>query len=128
MNPHKSKAGLARIWRALGYSRRGLRDAWRHEHAFRQELTLVVLLVPVIVFVPVSLLERAALAATLLLVLIVELLNSAIEAVVDRVSLDAHELSGRAKDMGSAAVLLSLALAAITWFAVLFPLVGPLLR
>jgi len=127
MNPHKSKAGLARIWRALGYSRRGLRDAWRHEHAFRQELTLVVLLVPVVVFVPVSLLERAALAGTLLLVLIVELLNSAIEAVVDRVSLDAHELSGRAKDMGSAAVLLSLVLAGITWFAVLSPLVGPLL-
>ncbi|ODS96693.1 MAG: diacylglycerol kinase [Lautropia sp. SCN 69-89] len=121
MNPHKSKAGMARIWRALLYSRRGLRDAWRHEHAFRQELIMVLCLAPVIVLVPVSLVERAAMAATLLLVLIVELLNSAIEAVVDRVSLDHHELSGRAKDMGSAAVLLALVLAGLTWAAILFP-------
>jgi len=127
VNPHKSKAGLARIWRALLYSRKGLRDAWRHEHAFRQELILVLVLAPVIVIAPVSLLERAALAASLLLVLIVELLNSAIEAVVDRVSLDPHELSGRAKDMGSAAVMLSLVLAGVTWFAVLFPVVRSLL-
>jgi len=121
MNPHKSKAGMTRIWRALHYSRRGLRDAWRHEHAFRQELILVLCLAPIIVLVPVSLAERAAMAATLLLVLIVELLNSAIEAVVDRVSLDHHELSGRAKDMGSAAVLLALVLAGLTWAAILFP-------
>lgn len=121
MNPHKSKPGMARIWRALLYSRRGLREAWRHEHAFRQELILVLCLAPVIVLVPVSLVERAAMAATLLLVLIVELLNSAIEAVVDRVSLDHHELSGRAKDMGSAAVLLALVLAGLTWAAILFP-------
>lgn len=127
MNPHKSKAGLARIWRALLYSRKGLRDAWRHEHAFRQELILVLCLAPVIIVVPVSLGERAAMAATLLLVLIVELLNSAIEAVVDRVSLDHHELSGRAKDMGSAAVLLALALAAVTWAAILFPLARSML-
>jgi len=128
MNPHKSKAGMARIWRALLYSRRGLRDAWRHEHAFRQELILVLCLAPVIVLVPVSLAERAAMAATLLLVLIVELLNSAIEAVVDRVSLDHHPLSGRAKDMGSAAVLLALLLAGLTWSAILFPVVRSLLR
>jgi len=121
MNPHKSKSGLARIWRALLYSRKGLRDAWRHEHAFRQELILVLCLAPVIVFTPVSLPERAALAASLLLVLIVELLNSAIEAVVDRVSLDEHELSGRAKDMGSAAVLFALVLAGVVWAAILFP-------
>jgi len=122
MNPHKSKAGMTRIWRALHYSRRGLRAAWRHEHAVRQELILVLCLAPIIVLVPVSLAERAAMAATLLLVLIVELLNSAIEAVVDRVSLDHHELSGRAKDMGSAAVLLALLLAGLTWAAILFPL------
>ncbi|HQY27704.1 MAG TPA: diacylglycerol kinase, partial [Burkholderiaceae bacterium] len=121
MNPHKSKAGLTRIWRAFFYSHRGLRDAWRHEHAFRQELALALALTPVIVLVPVSLPERAALAASLLLVLIVELLNSAIEAVVDRVSLEPHELSGRAKDMASAAVMLSLVLAGVTWVAVLFP-------
>lgn len=121
MNPHKSKSGLARIWRALLYSRRGLRDAWRYEHAFRQELVLVLCLAPVALFVPVSLAERAALAASLLLVLIVELLNSAIETVVDRVSLEVHELSGRAKDMGSAAVLLALVLAGLTWAAILFP-------
>jgi diacylglycerol kinase (ATP) len=127
MNPHKSKAGMARIWRALLYSRKGLRDAGRHEHAFRQELVLVLCLAPLIVIVPVSLLERAALAASLLVVLVVELLNSAIEAVVDRVSLDAHELSGRAKDMGSAAVLLSLVLAGVTWFAVLYPVVRSML-
>ena len=123
MNPHKSKAGLTRIWRAFFYSHRGLRDAWRHEHAFRQELALALALAPVIVLVPVSLPERAALAASLLLVLIVELLNSAIEAVVDRVSLEPHELSGRAKDMASAAVMLSLVLAGVTWVAGLFPVV-----
>lgn len=127
MNPHKSKPGMARIWRALLYSRRGLREAWRHEHAFRQELILVLCLAPVIVLVPVSLVERAAMAATLLLVLIVELLNSAIEAVVDRVSLDHHELSGRAKDMGSAAVMLALVLAGLTWAAILFPLARSML-
>ncbi|MCZ7560512.1 MAG: diacylglycerol kinase [Burkholderiaceae bacterium] len=127
MNPHKSKSGLARIWRALLYSRKGLRDAWRHEHAFRQELILVLCLAPVIVFAPVSLPERAALAASLLLVLIVELLNSAIEAVVDRVSLDEHELSGRAKDMGSAAVLFALVLAGVVWVAILFPVARALL-
>ena len=127
MNPHKSKAGLTRIWRAFFHSHRGLRDAWRHEHAFRQELMLVAVLAPVIVLVPVSLPERAALAASLLLVLIVELLNSAIEAVVDRVSLEPHELSGRAKDMASAAVMLSLVLAGVTWAAVLLPVVRSLL-
>jgi len=127
MNPHKSKAGLTRIWRAFFHSHRGLRDAWRHEHAFRQELMLVVVLAPLIVLVPVSLPERVALAGTLLLVLIVELLNSAIEAVVDRVSLEPHELSGRAKDMASAAVMLSLVLAGVTWAAVLFPVARALL-
>jgi diacylglycerol kinase (ATP) len=127
MNPHKSKAGLTRVWRAFFYSHRGLRDAWRHEHAFRQELALALALTPVIVLVPVSLPERAALAASLLLVLIVELLNSAIEAVVDRVSLEPHELSGRAKDMASAAVMLSLVLAGVTWVAVLFPAARALL-
>lgn len=119
MNPHKSKPGMARIWRALLYSRRGLREAWRHEHAFRQELILVLCLAPVIVLVPVSLVERAAMAATLLLVLIVELLNSAIETAVDRISLDEHPLSKRAKDIGSAAVFLSLVNVVAVWALVL---------
>ncbi|MCC7059188.1 MAG: diacylglycerol kinase [Burkholderiaceae bacterium] len=128
MNPHKSKSGLVRIWRAFFHSHRGLRDAWRHEQAFRQEVALALVLSPVIVLAPVSVRERAALAASLLLVLIVELLNSAIEAVVDRISLDRHELSGRAKDMASAAVLLSLVLAGLTWAAVLLPVLRTLLR
>lgn len=123
MNPHKSRAGVTRIWRAFFHSHRGLRDAWRHEHAFRQELLLALALSPVIVFAPVSLSGRAALVASLLLVLIVELLNSAIEAVVDRVSLESHELSGRAKDMASAAVMLSLVVAGVVWVAVLIPAV-----
>lgn len=85
-------------------------------------------LAPVIVLAPVSLIERAALVASLLLVLIVELLNSAIEAVVDRISLEEHELSGRAKDMGSAAVLLALVLAGLVWAMILLPTISRMLR
>lgn len=118
----KSKSGLKRISSALGYSIDGLRAAWRHEHAFRQELMVVLPGVVIALLMPVSRLEKLALVAVLVLVLVVELLNSAIEAVVDRVSLERHVLSKNAKDLGSAAVLLSCLLAAATWVVVLCPL------
>ncbi len=120
----KSKSGLKRISSALGYSVNGLCAAWRHEHAFRQELMVVVPGIVIALLLPVARLEKLALVAVLLLVLIVELLNSAIEAVVDRVSLERHALSKNAKDLGSAAVLLSCVLAVLTWVVVLFPLVS----
>ena len=96
-----------------------MKDAWRLEAAFRQEVLLLCVLLPVALLLPVSAVERVLLAGSLLLVLIVELLNSAIEAVVDRISLDRHELSGRAKDLGSAAVLFSLLLVLLTWSVIL---------
>ncbi len=120
----KSKSGLKRISSALGYSIDGLRAAWRHEHAFRQELMVVVPGIVIALLMPVSRLEKLAMVAVLLLVLIVELLNSAVEAVVDRVSLERHPLSKNAKDLGSAAVLLACLLAAATWIVVLLPLTG----
>ena len=120
----KSKSGLKRISSALGYSIDGLRAAWRHEHAFRQELVVVVPGIVIALLLPVSRLEKVALVAVLLLVLIVELLNSAVEAVVDRVSFERHPLSKNAKDLGSAAVLLACLLAAATWLVVLSPLMG----
>ena len=120
----KSKSGLKRISSALGYSIDGLRAAWRHEHAFRQELMVVLPGIAVALLLPVSRPEKLALVAVLLLVLIVELMNSAIEAVVDRVSLERHPLSKNAKDLGSAAVLLACVLAAATWMVVLSPLMG----
>ncbi len=120
----KSKSGLKRISAALGYSIDGLRAAWRHEHAFRQELMVVAPGIVLALLLPVSRLEKLALVAVLLLVLIVELLNSAVEAVVDRVSFERHPLSKNAKDLGSAAVLLACLLAAATWLVVLAPLMG----
>jgi diacylglycerol kinase (ATP) len=118
-SPFKSKTGLRRIVNATGYSLAGLRDAYEHEHAFRQECLLALVLVPVALFLPVSGLERALMIGAVLLVLIVELLNSAVEAAVDRVSLDRHELAKRAKDIGSAAVFLSLVNVAVVWGLIL---------
>ncbi len=118
----KSKSGLKRISSALGYSIDGLRAAWRYEHAFRQELMVAVPGIVIALLLPVSPLKQLTLVAVLLLVLIVELLNSAIEAVVDRVSLERHALSKNAKDLGSAAVLLACVLAVATWAVVLYPL------
>ncbi len=118
----KSKSGLRRVFAAFFYSLDGFRAAWRHEHAFRQELMIAVPGIIVALLLPVSRLEKLALIASLVLVLIVELLNSAIEAVVDRVSLDRHSLSKNAKDLGSAAVMLSVLLAAGTWGVLLWPL------
>jgi diacylglycerol kinase (ATP) len=123
---HKSKSGLQRIWRAMFYSAAGFRAALRHEHAFRQELLLCAVLMPSALWLPLVPIERAILIATLLLVLVVELLNSAIEAIVDRVSLDSHELSKRAKDLGSAAVFVSLAIVVATWILIAGPALATL--
>ena len=111
---------MRRVWNALHYSLDGLRAAYACEDAFRQESLLAALLIPLAFFLPVSGIGRAAMIASVILVLIVELLNSAIEAVVDRISLDRHHLSKRAKDVGSAAVLLSLLNVAVVWGCVLF--------
>ena len=116
------RSGLLRALFALEHSYRGLRITFRSESAFRQETALAVVLVPCALMLPVSLVERAMMIGSVLLVLLVELLNSAIEAVVDRISLERHELSGRAKDCGSAAVLISLIICALTWGAVVWPL------
>lgn len=116
----KSKSGLKRILSAFFYSIDGLKAAWQHEHAFRQELGLFVVGTLVALVLKVSAFEKLVLIAVLVLVLIVELINSAIEAVVDRISLERHPLSKNAKDFGSAAVLLACLLAAATWAVVLF--------
>jgi diacylglycerol kinase (ATP) len=114
-NPFKGKTGLKRLWNALHYSFAGLSAAFACEDAFRQETLLAALLIPLSFFLPVAWTGRALMIASVLLVLIVELLNSAIEAIVDRVSLDRHPLSKRAKDIGSAAVLLALLNVVAVW-------------
>lgn len=114
------KTGLSRIIAAGGYSMQGLKAAYRYEAAFRQECWLVAVLLPVALVWNVGVLAKALLIGSLLLILIVELLNSAVEAIVDRIGPEYHELSGRAKDVGSAAVLLTLLLAAITWSLILW--------
>ena len=118
----KSKSGVKRIYAAFFYSIQGFRTAWRSEHAFRQELMLVIPAAVVALLLPVSALKKVVLLAVLLLVLIVELINSAIEAVVDRISLEHHPLSKNAKDFGSAAVFLALALAAMAWAVIVLPI------
>ncbi|MBS0308911.1 MAG: diacylglycerol kinase [Proteobacteria bacterium] len=119
----KSKSGIKRIIGAIGYSIEGFKTAWKMEHAFRQELALMVIATVVALLLPVSALHKLLLIAVFVLVLVVELLNSAIEAVVDRVSLERNPLSKNAKDLGSAAVFLSLSLAAATWGVIVWPLV-----
>lgn len=118
VNPQKRRTGLSRVWHALGYSLQGLHAAWS-EKAFRQEVCLAAVLLPSAVWLGQSWLEVLALMATVVLVLVVELLNSAVEATVDRVGLEWHSLSKKAKDLGSAAVLLSLLLCAGAWVAAL---------
>lgn len=110
--------GIMRAVRAARFSAQGFAHAWRHESAFRQELTLAVLLTPLALWLGQTAIERVLLIACLLLVLIVELLNSAVEAAIDRVGDEHHELSGRAKDLGSAAVFLSLGLLLLVWSTV----------
>lgn len=118
-SPFKGKTGLQRVWNALHYSLAGLKAAFVCEDAFRQEALLAAVLIPLSFFLPVGGVGRALMIASVLLVLVVELLNSAIEAAVDRVSLDRHHLSKRAKDIGSAAVLLALINVALVWGCVL---------
>jgi len=118
-SPFKGKTGLQRLINAARYSLEGLAAAARHEDAFRQELMLAAALVPLGLWLGNGGVERALLAGSMLMVLVVELLNSAIEAAVDRVSLENHDLAKRAKDYGSAAVMLSLAMTAGVWLLVL---------
>jgi len=119
-SPHKGKTGLRRIWNALFYSFDGLKAAYRHEDAFRQEVWLAVILIPLALFLPASGTGKSLMIASVVVVLIVELLNSAAEATVDRVSLEHHRLAKRAKDIGSAAVLFSLINVVVVWLLVLF--------
>jgi diacylglycerol kinase (ATP) len=116
----KSKGGLGRIASAFRYSIDGFRHAWRHEHAFRQELMVALPAAVVALALRISAFEKLALIAVLGLVLLIELINAAIEAVVDRVSLERHPLSKAAKDLGSAAVALAIAMAAATWAVILY--------
>ncbi|WP_323018440.1 diacylglycerol kinase [Castellaniella sp.] len=120
-SPYKSTGGLIRIARAFGYSLQGLGAAWRHEAAFRQETLLAAVLIPLGLWLGDTAGERLLLAGALVLVLITELINSAIEALADAISTDHHPLLGRAKDIGSAAVLLTLLLAGAVWASVLIP-------
>ncbi|MCW2475346.1 MULTISPECIES: diacylglycerol kinase [unclassified Symbiopectobacterium] len=115
--------GVTRIIKATGYSLKGLKQAWQHEAAFRQELMLLVVAVLVACWLPVALLERLLLIGVVVVVVLMELVNSAIEAVVDRVGTEHHELSGRAKDIGSAAVFVALVFAGIVWVSILWPLI-----
>jgi diacylglycerol kinase (ATP) len=118
-NPHKGRTGLTRLLNATRYSLAGLTQAIRHEEAFRQELMLAAVMAPLGLWLGSNGVERALLVGSVLLVLIVELLNSALEATVDRVSLDEHPLAARAKDMGSAAVMVALVNAGVVWLLVL---------
>jgi diacylglycerol kinase (ATP) len=118
-SPYKGKTGLRRVWNAFGYSCAGLRAAYTCEDAFRQEALLAVLLVPLALWLPTSGVGHGLLVGSVLLVLIVELLNSAVEAAVDRVSLENHRLAKRAKDIGSAAVFIALANVVLMWTCVL---------
>lgn len=120
----KSKGGVKRIYAAFLYSMHGFRTAWKSEHAFRQELMLVVPGVVIALLLPLPPLQKLALIAVLILVLIVELINSAIEAVVDRISFERHPLSKNAKDFGSAAVFLAMSLAGATWAVIVLPLLA----
>lgn len=118
----KSKSGLKRVFCAFCYSIDGFRAAWKNEHAFRQELMLVIPGAIIALLLPISALEKLLLIGVLMLVLIVELINSSIEAIVDRISLERHPLSKNAKDLGSAAVFMAVALAVITWAVIVLPL------
>ena len=119
LSQFKSRSGLKRIYAAFFYSLEGLKNAYKYESAFRQELVLFICGFLVAVILPIAFFKKAILIAVLLLILIVELINSAIEAVVDRISLERHDLSKNAKDFGSAAVFLTFIVAAITWGVVL---------
>ncbi|WOD10391.1 diacylglycerol kinase [Pseudomonas sp. NyZ704] len=118
-NPYKGVTGIKRIWYALGYSFDGIKAAYRGEAAFRQLVWLAVILIPLALVLPVSYVGRALMVGSVLLSLIIELLNSAIEAAIDRISLERHPLSKASKDMGSAAQMLGLIMIAVVWSLVL---------
>jgi diacylglycerol kinase (ATP) len=122
-NPHKGNRGLVRAWHAAKNSWRGLVFAFKEESAFRQELSLFIVLSPIALVLPVSLFEKAVLISSLVLVMAVELLNSSVEAAIDRISFEHHDLSKRAKDFGSAAVMLALLISFILWVCICLPLV-----
>jgi diacylglycerol kinase (ATP) len=122
-NPHKGNKGFTRAWHAAKNSWCGLEYAFLEESAFRQELTLLTLFTPIALFLPIGYLEKALLISSLVMVLVVELLNSSVEAAIDRISFEHHDLSKRAKDFGSAAVMLTLMIAIFIWLAICIPLV-----
>ena len=124
-SPFKGKTGFTRILHAFLNTLAGLADAWRHESSFRQEVVLAAILIPIACWAPVATGERALLVAVVLLVIVVELLNSSVETAIDRISLDHHALSKRAKDIGSAAVFVALVLCIAVWAMILAPVVLP---
>jgi diacylglycerol kinase (ATP) len=119
-SPYKGKTGLRRLINAFGYSVEGIKAAYKNEDAFRQEVRLAVVLIPLAVYLGKTGIEQALMIGSVMLVIIVELLNSSIEATVDRVSLDHHKLAKRAKDIGRAAVLFSLVKLAVVWGLLIF--------
>jgi diacylglycerol kinase (ATP) len=118
-NAHKGKTGLKRVWNALFYSMAGFRAAFRHEDAFRQEVILAAILIPAAFLLKGEAVARALMIGSVLLVLLAELVNSAIEATVDRISLENHQLAKRAKDIGSAAVFVALVNVVVIWGLIL---------
>ena len=122
-NALKGKTGLRRLLNAFGYSLQGFRAAWQNEAAFREEAMLTIVLTPVALLLPVTGLEKLLLILSLLLLVLVELLNSAVEAVVDRIGPEIHPLRGRAKALGSAAVLIACLILGLTWLFIAVPAV-----
>jgi len=120
-NPNKHRPGLTHAWRATGIALQGLRAAWQHEDAFRQEVLVAAIAIPAALLLPAEPLGKVLMIASILLVLIVELLNSALETAVDHTSLEQHPLAKRAKDIASAAVFLSIANAVVVWALVNYP-------
>ncbi|NML25679.1 diacylglycerol kinase [Zoogloea dura] len=119
-SPFKGKTGLTRVWNAFHYSMAGLAAAYRNEDAFRQEVWLAAVLLPLALWLPVGAIGKALMIGSVLLVIIVELVNSGLEATVDRISLEHHHLAKRAKDIGSAAVFVALINVVAVWSLVLF--------
>lgn len=119
-SPYKGKTGLRRLLNAFGYSMAGIKAAYKNEDAFRQEVLMAIFMIPLALYLGETGLEKAIMIASVLLVIMVELLNSSIEATVDRISLENHNLAKRAKDIGSAAVLISLINLAVVWGLLLF--------
>jgi diacylglycerol kinase (ATP) len=118
-SPYKGKTGIKRLANAFTYSVAGTLAAFKHEDAFRQEVILSVVLIPLAIYLGQTAIEQALMIASILLIIIVELLNSSLEATVDRISVKRHKLSKRAKDIGSAAVFFSLINATVIWFLIL---------